>query len=208
MKRLMGFICVMVVTIASVGVANAERTMYVGVKGGVNIASVGGSDAPDNTSSLTGFMGGAFFGIDFTPQFGGRIEGLYVQKGAQADSASVGVKQKLDYIEFPVLFVANLSSGDKGGFNLFAGPTFGFLASAKGESGGLSVDDKDAFKSFEFGATVGVGAQYKLSSVSIVGDVRYTLGATSVAKDQGNQSVDLKTRGIGIMVGVSFPIGG
>jgi Outer membrane protein beta-barrel domain len=208
MKRFMGFICVMVVTIASVGVANAERTMYAGVKGGVNIASVGGSDAGNNTSSLTGIEGGAFFGIDFTPQFGGRIEGLYVQKGAQVDSAGVSGKQKLGYIEFPVVFVANLASSDKGAFSVFAGPTFGFLASAKAESGSLSVDDKSLFKSFEFGATVGVGAAYKLSSLSIVGDVRYTLGATSVAKDEGNQSVDLKTRGIGIMVGVSFPIGG
>jgi pimeloyl-ACP methyl ester carboxylesterase len=32
--------------------------MYGGIKAGVNFANVGGSDAPDNTSTKTGFQGG------------------------------------------------------------------------------------------------------------------------------------------------------
>jgi hypothetical protein len=42
--------------------AQAAGEMYAGVKAGVNIANVGGDDAPDNTSSRDGFQGGLFIG--------------------------------------------------------------------------------------------------------------------------------------------------
>jgi hypothetical protein len=113
---------------------------------------------------------------------------------------------KLDYIEFPVLVVATFPAGEKAAFNVFVGPTFGFNSKAEVEvvEHNETEDISDLVSSFEFGAAIGGGAEYMLSSFSIVLDVRYSLGATNIP-DEGD--ADLKNRGIGIMAGVKFPFG-
>ena len=173
--------------------------MYAGVKGGVNIANIGGDDAPDNTSSRTGFQGGLFIGKHVNENIGFRVEGLYVQKGAKAGSPEV--TEKLDYIEFPILFVYDFPAGETLGFNLFAGPTLGFNISAKVED-----TDLDNIKSFEFGAAIGAGLEKKMASGKGIGlDVRYSLGATSYVDIE---DVSVKNHGVGIMASFSVPIGG
>ncbi|HKW15195.1 MAG TPA: porin family protein [Candidatus Krumholzibacteria bacterium] len=193
--------------------AQAAGDMYAGVKAGVNIANVGGSDAPDNTSSRTGFQGGLFIGKHVNDQFGFRVEGLYVQKGAKgkassSSSSSSDVTEKLDYIEFPILFVYDIKNTEKMGFNLFAGPTLGFNMSAKVES----TDIKDNIQSFEFGGAIGAGVEKKMAGgKAITFDARYSMGATTVAKDvtvaSTTVSPDIKNRGFGFMLGYQIPIG-
>jgi hypothetical protein len=192
--------------------ANAAAQWSAGIKGGVNLADLSGDDVTD-TSMRNGFMGGAFAQADFTDQFGARLEALYVMKGAKEtdDSLLVDVTEKLDYIEFPLLFVANLTSSETFGLNIFAGPTFAFNISANLEADGYdSLDIKDFVESFEFGAAVGAGLEYKLTSMSLTFDARYSLGASSIAKDDETtgESFDVKNRGIGLMVGAKFPLGG
>jgi hypothetical protein len=180
--------------------------MYAGIKGGVNIANVGGDDAPDGTSSRTGFMGGLFIGKNVSENIGFRLEGLYVQKGAKGGTPEV--TEKLDYIEFPLLFVYTFPAGETLDFNLFAGPTFGFNMNAKVED----TDIGDQIKSFEFGAAIGAGIEHKMASGKGLGlDVRYSLGATSIAEDVtvGTETVSpsIKNHGVGIMASFSIPLG-
>lgn len=186
--------------------AQAAGGMYAGVKAGVNIANVGGDDAPDNTSSRTGFQGGLFIGKHVNDQFGFRVEGLYVQKGAKGGSPEV--TEKLDYIEFPILFVYDIKSTESMGFNLFAGPTLGFNMNAKVED----TDIGDQIKSFEFGGAIGAGVEKKMAGGKAIGlDVRYSLGATTVAEDitvgSTTTSPSIKNHGVGIMASYSIPIG-
>lgn len=191
---------------ATAATANAQG-MYGGVKAGANFANV--SDV-DNSSTRTGFMGGLFVGKDVNPQFGFRVEGLYVQKGAKFDVPAIGggtteVTAKADYIEFPILFVYNLSNSETMGFNLFAGPTLGFNVSAKLED----TDVKDDTESFEFGAAIGAGLIKKMAGgKGITLDARYSLGATGTGKEDLPNGDNPKNRGIGIMVGYQIPIGG
>ncbi len=209
MKKFLGWVGV----VAGMCLAtNADASaMYAGVKGGVNIASLSG-DGTDGLDSRTGFTGGAFYGFEFAKNFDVRIEGLYTQKGAEGefvipgDDHSHESKVKLDYIEFPVLFVANFPAGEKAAFNLFAGPTFGFNTTAEVEviEHNETEDLSDEVSSFEFGAAIGGGVEYAMSSFSLLLDVRYSLGATNIP-DEGD--TDLKNRGIGIMAGVKFPLG-
>jgi len=194
MKRLL--VLVMATVMATFAV-QAQAATWAGFKGGVNLGSVSGFDGTD---TRTGLSGGAFIGTAINETFGFQLEGLYVMKGFTVDDATA----KLDYIEFPILFVANFPTGDKLGFNIFGGPTLGFNIKAEIEEGGETDDMKDSTESFEFGAAIGGGFGYKLSSFSIVGDVRYTLGATTFSKDDTD---DPKNHGIGIMAGVSFPLG-
>ena len=207
MKKLILSVCVL--GLVSLGVAQADAAKWAGVKGGVNLADLKGDDV-DNTSMRNGAAGGAFFGFGINEQFGIQIEGLYMMKGAKAkdDSSSVDVTFKVDYIEFPILFAVRFPAGENGAFDLFAGPTLAFNIKAEGESQGVTVDFKDETKGFEFGATIGGGFYYMLESFSIGADVRYGIGATTIAKDVDGVSADVKNRGIAIMASVGFPIGG
>jgi opacity protein-like surface antigen len=212
MKKFMAIVCVMALAGFA---ANADAANWsAGFKGGVNLANLSGDDAGD-TSMRNGFMGGAFVQNLVGDEFGFRIEALYVMKGAKEDVDSLAVPlevtAKLDYLEFPVLFVFNLTSSEKMGFNLFAGPTFAFNISANAEADGYDSVDIDEFvKGFEFGAAIGAGLEYKLTSWSFTFDARYSLGASTIAEDNEftGEAPDLKNRGIGLMVGAKFPLGG
>ncbi len=212
MKTFQGLIVAGVLSLALAGPA-AAGAMYAGVKGGVNLGDITGDNAPTNTSMRTGFMGGGFIGGDLAGQFGIRGEVLYTQKGVDGDIRTKDGDvhpghARLDYIDVPVLFDAQLPAGDRFGFDVFAGPSFNFNIKSEVETEDGLEDRKDSTKSFEFGAVVGGGLRYALSSVSIIADVRYSLGASTISEDVAGQSVDAKNRGIGFAAGVSIPIGG
>ncbi len=209
MKAVVGVFCAALLVVAT----NADAKKYAGVKGGVNMGDFGGDDAPDNSSTRTGFSGGAFYGMGINDQFDVRGEVNYVQKGAEgdveADDGDIHAgTYKLDYVEIPVLFVANFGAGEKFGFSLFAGPTFAFNTTAEAEipSHNETVE-LDNVKGFDFGGAIGGGIKYMLSKFSIVADVRYGIGASSVVEDVAGESVDVKNQGPAFMAGVEFPLG-
>lgn len=215
MKTFVAAICAAAMAMASN--ANA-KTMYAGVKGGVNIASLTGestspvspagltTEDPDNLDSHNGFIGGVFYGIDFTDDFGIRVEGLYVMGGAEGphntqDGDTHQAIIKLDYIQFPLLFVVNIPATEQLAFDVTLGPAFSFNTTAKAEIPAHNEsEDISGISSFEFGAAVGGGIEYKVSSMSILVDARYYAGVTTVISE-------IKNRGIGIMAGVKFPLG-
>jgi hypothetical protein len=177
---------------------------WAGFKGGLNMADISSDDDAD-TDFRNGFSGGGFFGMGIGESFGVQLEGLYVMKGAKGEVAGDDATAKIDYLEFPVLFVAKFPAGETLGFNVFGGPTFGFNINSELEvDGSDTLDLSDDTKSFELGAAIGAGLEFLLESFSIVVDARYTLGATEIYDED---SADDKNRGIGIMGGVSFPIG-
>jgi hypothetical protein len=204
MTRFLATLLTMVVWVGLVDDAVARKSHF-GLKGGVNMARLNGGDA-NELDSRNGFEGGVFYGVEFTDDFAVQLEGLYVQKGAEGpypteDGDIHDTAFALDYIEFPVLFNAALSDSKKIGFNLYAGPTFGFNVDAVADVEEHGEEELDA-ESFEFGAAFGGGVEYLLSSMSIVGDVRYSIGATEAVTDS-----DIKNSGIAITLGVEFPIG-
>jgi len=210
MKKLTAVVCVLALVALA---AQAEAKMTAGFKGGVNLGDVSGDNAPENTSTRTGIQGGAFLRHGVNEQFGVQGEVLYVQKGVEGDIETEDgdthtATYKVDYIDIPLLFVAIFPAGDKLGFNIFGGPSFNFNMTAEADIEGHGTEDIENVKSFEFGAVIGGGLGYMLSSVSLVVDVRYSMGATSITEEVAGVSADMKNRGIGIMAGVAFPIGG
>jgi hypothetical protein len=188
--------------------------MYGGIKAGANFANM---SEIDDSSMRTGFQGGLFLGKDVNEEFGFRVEGLWVQKGVTYDETfdpgtgpvTVEVETKLDYIEFPILFVFNVSNSETMGFNLFAGPTLGFNVGANASADDSDdVDIKDSIESFEFGAAIGAGIAKKMAGGKAIGlDARYTLGATGVIKDVPDGEDNPKNRGIGLMAFFQVPLG-
>jgi hypothetical protein len=158
----------------------------------------------DDTSMKTGFMGGGLLGYDVSDQFGFRLEALYVNKGAEVNDPAGAFDVNYDFIEVPLLFVMHMTPDAAAVLDLFAGPTLAFNINAEANG----VDISDDTESFELGAAIGVGIEYKLTSMSILGDVRYSLGATDLASvDDPTQDFEAKSRGFGIMAGLLFPIG-
>lgn len=199
----MGLLCAGLLAV-SLGDAQARKS-YLGVKGGVNVCDISGGDA-NGLDSRSRFIGGAFYGIDFE-DFGIRVDGLYVQKGAEGylevpEDENPHRVYKLDYLEFPVLFMVGFPTGEKFAVNLFAGPTFGFNVDAEVEFVDVGQTEQIDADTFEFGATFGGGIEYMLASMSIIGDVRYALSGTNISDDFAG-----KNGGSSIMVGMKFPLG-
>ena len=202
MKKFLLSTCVLgLMLMAAMPVQAASK--WAGFKGGVNLGDIS-SDDDIETDMRKGFVGGGFWGMGIGESFGVQIEGLYIQKGAKGQVAGEDVTAKIDYIEFPVLFVAKFPASDTVGFNVFGGPTFGFNTKSELEGETDTLDLGDDTKSFEFGAAIGAGLEFMMTSFSIVVDARYGLGATEIYdEDTGGD----KNRGIAIMGGVSFPFG-
>jgi hypothetical protein len=190
---------------------NADAKGYAGVKGGVNIGSLSG-DGTDALESRTGFDGGVFYGMPVNDRFGVRREARDVEKGAEGPFPKPQHRDnhesvnKKDYVELPVLVTATFPVKDQLEFEFFAGPTFAFNTKAELEvpEHNETEDLGDVVESFEFGGAIGGGVEYKLSSFSIIADVRYSMGFSNIASEGEG---DTKNRGIGIMGGIQIPFG-
>lgn len=189
----------------------ADTAWSVGFKGGVSIATAGGSDAGD-AGSRTAFVGGGFAQADLSKSVGIRFEGLYFMKGATGTDIDFDGGVDLDYIEFPVLLVGQVPVSPAVTLNAFAGPSFSINvnSTAEIEIGGLefSTGIDEAISDLDLGLTLGVGASFVEGSVRILLDARYDLGLVSV--DDGldpAEELDLKNEAWAIMAGIGFPIG-
>jgi hypothetical protein len=170
-----------VLIFATVLFISANAQVQFGVKGGVNLANVtvssdlssGGTASP---SSLTSFNAGILASIPLFNSFTLQPEAVYSGQGAKETESGVSGTINYDYINVPVLFKYNHSSG------LFAetGPQVGFLTAAKVSAQGASQDIKNETQSVDFSWAFGLG--YKIPDINLGIDLRYNLGLTNVEK--------------------------
>jgi hypothetical protein len=182
-------------------VAAAQNPVTVGVKAGVNIATLkfeGDDEDDEDVKSLVGAVAGLFVGQQVNDTIGWRLEGLFSQKGAKDAETGEDAKNKLTYIDVNPLLVFSPSSGSDTRFNLFTGPQIAFNTAAKFvEAGQPDEDFKDQVKSTDFGWTVGAG----IEAGRFTADARYTLGLSNIAK---NSSDSVKNGVFAVMVGVKL----
>ena len=152
--------------------ASAQHVEY-GVKGGLNVADFSNSDGV-NFKSRTSFHLGGLAHIHVTRHFAVQPELVFSGQGAKYS----GIEYKMNYLNIPVL----LQYMAGGGFRLETGPQLGILASAKGKSGGTTVDIKDQFKTVDFAWSFGAGY---LTDVGFGVDARYNLGISNIVEDGG-----------------------
>jgi hypothetical protein len=193
-------IAVLTLVLVLSGVSQAQ--VGFGVKGGVNFANVGGTDAPPNSKTLTGFAAGGYLEISLPLLFTIQPEILYSQKGTTYDEnffgTNVKLTAKLNYLEIPVLVKYSFPVPVVKP-SLYAGPAMGILLSAKAtaEAAGQSQEEdiKSETTSTDFGLVVGASANIAIITV----DVRYTLGLTSLDKNGTTKGYN---RVFGIMIGI------
>lgn len=159
-----------------------------GAKAGVNLASIGGEDVED-LDGRTSFHVGGLVEIPISEKFAIQPELLYSAQGAKREDFFMGTtykdKLKLDYINIPIMAKYYVVDG----LSIEAGPQFGILISAKGETemseGGdsesHSEDLKDSFKTLDIG--LGLGAAYRLNN-GIFFSARYIFGVSDITEDE------------------------
>lgn len=175
-----------------------------GVKGGIALASVYGSDADDiddKTIMNPGIMIGgiAQFGDDDIRK---TIELLYIQKGARA--ADDGDYFRLVHNYLDVNFMGNYFTSDAVSLN--AGVYLGYFMSGKAvskfdgdkDTDSYNDDDMDDFNRIDLGSNFGV-TFFLDDAISI--DVRYSLGILKLDEDG---DTDLFNNSIQLSVGKMF----
>jgi len=156
-----------------------------GLKAGLNVASLNGDDT-DNLDARTGMFFGGFAELCFTNEFAIQPEILYSMQGANyTEIDGYDGTIKLDYINVPIM--AKIKIFDE--LYIQAGPQIGFLLSAKdefksaGESG--ENDIKENLNTIDFGANLGLGYQFE-GGFNL--GARYNLGLSNINDFEGSDS--------------------
>jgi Outer membrane protein beta-barrel domain len=146
-----------------------RRTAQLGIKAGVNIANF--NDDAGTTDSRVGFHGGLLVHVHIQPNLAIQPEIVYSQQGAEFG----GTKQKVDYVNIPVMFQYLFSNG----FRLQTGPQLGLLVSSEYKSNGVEVDNDEDFKKTDAAWAFGFGY---VSASGLGVDARYNLGFSDITK--------------------------
>jgi len=175
----------------------AATTFDFGVKAGGSFFKNDWSDNDGSEKTLTRATIGAFALANITPMIGIQAEINYLTTGIWWDDDGLKVTEAYGYLHIPVLLRARLMTEGTVVPVVFAGPAVGILLSAKWDGD----DEKDSFKSTDFGADLGVGAEIGLGEMKLLVDLRYYLGLTDVYK---STEFSMKNRGFMLTAGLIF----
>ncbi|WP_047419454.1 porin family protein [Cellulophaga sp. Hel_I_12] len=194
MKKIV-VLAIVLATGASAMAQTWSNKVQVGVKAGLNFATVAGNDfeSPDGRTS---FYGGLLVEVPVTDIFSFQSEVFYSGQGFDItnNSNQDDAAYQVDYIQVPLLLKVYLIDG----LNIHAGPQFGFKVNEEidfdpnADGGDI---DTDAVKDFDFQLTTGV--EYKFSG-SVFIQARYSYGFSEMIEnlDVHNSYV---SAGIGFM---------
>lgn len=180
-----------------------SQNIAYGVKAGVNIASVGGSEAGD-ISPLTSFNIGGIYRMKLSERIDLQPELLYSLQGAKVETSLIRNEKKvtakgtlkLHYVNIPVMVAYSVWNN----IHLEAGPQFGFLVGASSETNLMFEGDvdpetkqslydqaelrddnfKDDCKTLDL--SLGAGASYGLNN-GLFFNLRYNIGFTDIYKE-------------------------
>ena len=209
MKKMSVFL---VVLLALCMVLPAKAQVNLGVLGGLNIANVSVDPLEEglDLSSRTAFGFGGVLDFGLNESVALHLEPMYLQKGTKAVADGVDIEFKVDYLEVPVMFKYAFGTSETKPY-IMVGPTIGFNLNAKMKvsAGGFSDEEdiKDEIKSIDFGLGFGAGVSLAMGNNSIFVEARYAIGLTNINDDPDDPDTDIKTKGIQIFAGITFPLG-
>ncbi|SIT90352.1 porin family protein [Pontibacter indicus] len=165
-----------------------------GIKGGVNFATLRGSDKDvlGNFKGLTTFHAGVYTQFSLGNTFSIQPEAIYSRKGIERNDSTF----RFDYLEVPILAVFNVTET----ISIHLGPQVGILMSAKEEDTEVNIEP---LNTFAYG--VAAGAEARLSIFRL--GARYNLGLEDLRKEnnQGQKiNQDLKHGVFQVYLGLGF----
>lgn len=193
----------------------------IGFVGGLNFANFNGvdEDGGDIAFSSRGVFGiGGVLELGLGKNIALRLEPMYLEKATEFDSDMGLTRWKVAYFEVPVFLQLAFETNIARPY-LIAGPTVGLIVSSKVEFINLDLEYNaiDLVSSIDFGLGFGAGISFPIGHNAIFVEGHYTYGLVDIADDgkivergedfDFEEGVDVKTRGLQIMVGVTFPFG-
>jgi hypothetical protein len=154
-------------------IAQAQARLEIGLKGGVNMASVSGKDFKD-AEGITSYHAGAY-GLIKVAKIGIQPEVLFSNRGFEDDNGTT----KFTYIDIPVMLKYYIAAG----FNIQLGPQFSTLLKAKDFDGNSIRSD---LKESEMGAAIGAGIDLP---AGLHVNARYVLGLTDINEMNGGSKL-------------------
>lgn len=184
-----------------------------GLKGGLSIGNIS-SDDPElaDTSTRTGFTGGAFVTLRLTDLVAIQAEGLFAQRGFSLSEAGSELSANLNGVTVPLLLKVGLPVDGSIRPGLYVGGSASFESSCtiSGDIDGASVDedcDSEQFdlerETTDFGVVLGGEVQIDLGGAFVLLDGRYDLGVRNLEVDT---STSTKSRTWSFMAGMGFHV--
>lgn len=191
------------------GIITQAQDLRFGVKAGFGINTFSLENLSDGGTRL-GFQLGLLSEIGLenaglSERFALQPEILFTTKGGKYNANTTEVKERLSYIDIPVLFKYKPLEA----VGLYAGPQLSILTKGKYkyDMGGdnNTIDNRDAFKKVDYGLAVGTGIE--LNTIFI--DIRYNLGLGNVLGSRLIHNVALenskaRNRGFQLSAGYFF----
>ncbi len=148
-----------------------------GLKAGLNVATLNGDDT-DNFDARTGMFFGGFAELCLTNDFAIQPELLYSMQGVKYTLVDgFNGTLKLDYLNLPIM--AKIKIVDE--LYIQAGPQIGFLLSAKNEFNSVGnsgeEDILENYNKIDFSANIGLGYQF-ISGLNF--GARYNIGLSNI----------------------------
>ncbi|MCC6162062.1 MAG: PorT family protein [Acidobacteria bacterium] len=176
--------------------------LEVGVKGGVNLASITFDEDGPSVAPHVGAVGGGFVVIPLTSVLSAQVEGLYSAKGVRLTEAGIDSSLRVEYLELPLL-ARFTRRGSTRNYHVAAGPALGWRLRARSRVDFGSVveefDLTDDVERFDIGIAVAAGVDFARLTV----DARYTFGVRDIDADR-TDTVVMKNRAASITVGLRF----
>jgi hypothetical protein len=186
------------VFLAGISFATTNAQFQFGVKAGANFSTLSGSDVQD-AKALVGVNAGVYAKLPIAHSLFIQPELVYSGQGAKFDDGTATATQHVNYFNVPVL----LKYQNFTGFFLETGPQLGLLLSAKVKESGVSVDDKNSWKSSDFSWVFGVG--YKIPTTQLAIDARYALGISNIEDTDHTQGTG-KVRNGQFQIGLMYTL--
>ncbi len=166
----------------------------------------------------SGLVAGGFVTYSIRDKYAFTAKILFNQKGSKYDDGDV--RERLNYIEIPVLARVYFNREGTIRPNVFIGPSFGFLTGAQwkiGDDDYENVTDikefdlngdwdsyKDKYSVFDFGVSLGLGLSIKVANeMYFIIDTRYTYGLSDFKKGDGNANNQNATVTAGLSFGIA-----
>jgi len=172
----------MSIILLTTSVSQAQK-LKVGIKGGVNFATLGAEEL-GKLKSHTAYHVGGIVEIPIYEYFSIQPEVLYSVQGAAYSGTTKGVDIDLDielnYIQVPIM--AKFNATDE--FSIEIGPEIGYLNSSKSQYEGTidgvgTIEGDDLFEFEKIDVALSIGATYQLP-IGVFLSARYNMGQTNL----------------------------
>ncbi|HEX8529235.1 MAG TPA: porin family protein [Cytophagales bacterium] len=177
---------------------SAQQRWSIGPRVGANISNQMGDIANTiDVKWLPGWSVGGFIMYSDINHFGISADVLYSQKGAEfegvANGSNYSFKQRINYLEIPVLARYFLTLSGSFRPNFFIGPSVAFKLNAKQKDfvgnnrTQADVDNGDLFRPADLGLTGGIALNFEVAKGKrVLFDARYTYGLADVTLAAGS----------------------